>query len=277
MRTHRIHALETLETKRCLTVSATVTAGGDLRVEGAADGAVEIVAVGANAYQVTDNGVVVADALAGVTDDICIALDDANEGAGNTVTLDLGDQAVDAVYANLGHGANSFAFVAGAAASLAYRGGGGADVVTLGGAIAGRAQLKLGGGNNAVTVSGTVGKLAVDARNGDDAVTIAATATIADNFFARLGGGSNTVTHNGRVDGNFRVLTANADDTVTIADAAVIGGATQLGLGQQREDRGHGRGQCGAGEGETEIAGGLGILKNAGRELGFYFRAAARR
>src|SRR5262245_23417981 len=37
MRTHRLLAIESLETKRCLTISATVSAGGDLRVEGAAD------------------------------------------------------------------------------------------------------------------------------------------------------------------------------------------------------------------------------------------------
>src|SRR5262245_52756575 len=106
MRCHRTPTFESLESKRCLAVTAAVTAGGDLLVEGTADGAVEIVAVSAGTYRVSDNGVVVADAdvLTGVTDDVRIDLEDAADGAVNSVTLNLGDQSVDAVYAYLGNG-----------------------------------------------------------------------------------------------------------------------------------------------------------------------------
>jgi hypothetical protein len=54
-------ALETLESRRCLTVSAVASAGGDLLISGTPDGAVETVAVSAETSGVTATGVVVAD------------------------------------------------------------------------------------------------------------------------------------------------------------------------------------------------------------------------
>jgi hypothetical protein len=94
------------------------------------------VAVSSGAYQVTDNGVVIADstALTGVTKDIKINIDQ-TAGADNTVSLDLGGQTVDHVIANLGNGANSLTVSNGTAASLSYAGGSGADMVELDSAI----------------------------------------------------------------------------------------------------------------------------------------------
>jgi hypothetical protein len=98
-------------------------------------------------------------------------------------------------------------------------------------------------------------------------VTIAETAAIAGNFSARLGEGENSVTHNGTIEGDFRVVSANEDDTVTIADTATIGGEQQLGLGEQTEYQGHGG--CGGGRE-------FGELQLNGRQLGFYYRGFRR-
>ena len=77
MRYQRRIVFEPLESRLCLSVSATVS-HGDLVVTGDADGAVEITAVGAGGSQVTDNGSVIADGtdLQGVTDDIHIDIDE---------------------------------------------------------------------------------------------------------------------------------------------------------------------------------------------------------
>jgi hypothetical protein len=99
-----------------LAVTATVT-DGDLVVEGDADGAIEIVAVSAGAYRVTDNGIVVADetVLQGITDDIHIELEVSIGGTNDIVTVDLAGQTVDKIYADLGNGDNSFELLGGTA------------------------------------------------------------------------------------------------------------------------------------------------------------------
>ena len=109
MTDRRLRTFESLENRRALAVTAAVSAGGDLIVSGNADGAVEIVAVSAGAYRVTDNGVVIADAdvLTGVTDDVRINLD-RTAGADDSVTVTLGSNVVDTVYARLGNGNNTF-------------------------------------------------------------------------------------------------------------------------------------------------------------------------
>ena len=78
---------ERLEARRYLTVAADLV-DGDLIIDGQADGAVEIAALEAGQFQVTDNGVVVG-TLDGVTDDIRINLDaDATEtGAGSGASV----------------------------------------------------------------------------------------------------------------------------------------------------------------------------------------------
>jgi hypothetical protein len=72
------------------------------------------------------------------------------------------------------------------------------------------------------------------------------------------------VTQAGTVDGDFRVVSLNEDDTVDITDTAVIGGETILGLGEQSELRG-----CGGGRE-------FGELRLNGRQLGFFFRRGLR-
>jgi hypothetical protein len=65
----------------------------------------------------------------------------------------------------------------------------------------------------------------------------------------------------------------NEDDVVDITDTAVIGGETNLGLGEQ-EEFGHGcHGGIGIGLG---IGRGLESLALNGRNLGFYYRGFRR-
>ncbi len=48
-------------------------------------------------------------------------------------------------------------------------------------------------------------------------------------------------TLDGSVEGNLNVLSANADDVLTVSDTATVSGDTNLGAGEQRGHRGGGR------------------------------------
>ena len=87
---------------------------GDLIVPGDADGAVEITAVDADTYTVTDNGVMVSTAE-GVTDDFRIKLD-ATAEANDSLTLNLNGQTIDKLMVDLGGGDNSFTLQGGTVA-----------------------------------------------------------------------------------------------------------------------------------------------------------------
>jgi hypothetical protein len=224
---------EVLENRFCLAVTAMVTDGGDLIVEGDADGAVKIVAVSEGTFRVTDNGVVIADetTLQGVTDDIRIRLDTDAEDNNDVVTIDLAGQSVDRVYANLGDGDNSFELTGGTAHGLVYRGGDDNDGVALGGTIESRALVSLGDGDNDLMVTGEVGSLAVCGGDGADMVAIAATAILSRSVSTKLGGGDNSFTHNGTIEGRLLVSARDGADTVSVAEGATIGGTAKIALG----------------------------------------------
>ncbi len=184
MATHRQNRFETLEKRLALAVTAAVT-DGDLIVQGDADGAVEIAAMGGGAFQVTDNGNVVADAttLTGVNDDIRIQIDK-TAGADNSVTLDLTNETVDRVYASLGDGDNALQLIGGTAGSFYFRGGDGVDNVEMGATVTGSAIVRLGDGENNLTASSDVGRL--DVCGGDDADTVSLDATVRGNATVAL-------------------------------------------------------------------------------------------
>lgn len=228
----RLQRFEPLENRICLTVSASVV-DGDLVVTGDADGAVEIVAVGEGTYQVSDAGVVVADAtvLTDVTDDIRIRLESSSTGTDDTVSLDLGDQTVDRIYADLGDGNNLFEFVSGTAHSLTYRGGSGGDSVSLAGTINSRAMVSLGSGDNDLTLSGEAGSLSVRGGDGADFVSIATSGIVDDNVTAHLGNGDNSLDVAGSIGGNLRVSGWDGADIVSLAETAVIADSVYASLG----------------------------------------------
>jgi hypothetical protein len=175
----RLHRLELLEGRLCLSVSASVS-DGNLIVKGDADGPVVITATAAGVFTVTDNGVTVADAttLTGVTGNIRINLEQTTKGTDDTVTVDLGSQTVDAVYANLGSGTNSFELTGGTASKLYYRGGSGNDTVQIDSTVTGGAYVELGGGDNGLTVNSEVGRLGVSGGSGVDSVSLASTSIV---------------------------------------------------------------------------------------------------
>ena len=96
--------------------------------------------------------------LTGVNRNVKIDIDE-SAGADNTVTLDLGTQAVEKIYADLGDGTNSLSVTGGSAKSFQFDGGSGADTVSLTTPVSGYADVKLGNGDNSLTVNGTVGNL----------------------------------------------------------------------------------------------------------------------
>jgi hypothetical protein len=232
MNNRKFRKFESLENRLCLSVSVSVDAG-DLVVSGDADGAVEIVAVSAGAYRVTDNGVLIADesTLTGVTDDIRINLEENVAGTNDTVTIDLGGQTVDRVYAELGDGDNSFELTNGTASVLNYRGGDGIDSVALSATIESRALVSLGDGANDLTVSGAVGQLTVHGGDDADLVAITDTADVSKGVIAHLGDGDNSLSIAGTVEGQLLVSARDGADTVTVAEGATIGRNVRLALG----------------------------------------------
>src|SRR5207248_7180740 len=160
---------ERLEGRYCLTVAAAVT-DGNLVVSGDADGAVTITAVDATTYKITDNGADVA-TVDNVTGSIRLGLD-ATAGKNDSVTIDLGGQAVDRIMANLGNGDNS--------------------LTVQGGTVHGNLQLTGGSGN--------------------DSLTIAADAKVEKSVMARLGDGDNKVEVDGSVSRDVVVTGTDGDD-----------------------------------------------------------------
>jgi hypothetical protein len=232
MRSQLFRRFEPLENRLCLSVSVAVT-DGDLVVSGDADGAVEIVAVSEGAYRVTDNGVLIADetTLVGVTDDIHIDLEGTDDGANDTVTVDLGGQAVDRIYAELGDGDNVFEVLNGTATSLVYRGGDGIDSVSIDATVESRATLTLGDGDNDLTVTSAVGNLAIHGGDGADLVAIAESATVSGGITAKLGDGDNSLTLAGDVEGHLLVSARDGADTVSVAETATVGRSARIALG----------------------------------------------
>src|SRR5688500_19027718 len=89
-RTSRHLRFESIEHRLCLAVTAGLAANGDLLVEGDSAGAIEIVALDADSFQVSENAVVVG-TVDGVRRGIRIALGAAND----VVTLDLAGQSLN--------------------------------------------------------------------------------------------------------------------------------------------------------------------------------------
>jgi hypothetical protein len=108
-------------------------------------------------------------------------------------------------------------------------------------------KLKLGEGDNSLTVEGTIeGHLLYHGRDGNDAVQLSETAQVGGSVIAVLGDGENSLTHAGTIEGNLIVRSQNENDTVDVADGATVGGMTHIGVGEQvdcalRNMGGHGR------------------------------------
>jgi hypothetical protein len=222
-------AFESLEERRYLTVDVSVSDDGDLVVVGDADGAVAITAVDAGTFEVTDNGVVVA-TVEGVTDDIRIRLAGEGEGADDQVTVNLGEQAVDIVYANLGEGDNSLIVGGGTVErGLFYWGGDGNDAVEIDSTVERCLSVSLGDGDNTVSLAGSLGSVSLRGGDGNDAVTV--TASITGSLQASLGDGENSLSVAGAVEGSVRYRGGEGNDAVTIAESASVGGNVLAKLG----------------------------------------------
>ena len=246
-----LHGIESLESRRCLTVLVEVS-NGDLIVSGQADGLVDIAAVEQGVFRVTDNGVVIpavdehgnsVDTFSGVDDDIRIRLDIDGTETNDDVTVDLKEHHVDRILVDLGSGDNRFMLERGiVAGSLFYRGVGGDDTVGIGAeaSVEGNVIARMGGGANTVNVEGDVGRnLMVRAGAGDDIVEIGEDARIERSVRAALGGGDNTVEHAGEVGRSLAVRAGDGDDTVRILAEAVVGRRMRLALGNGDNETTH--------------------------------------
>jgi hypothetical protein len=227
-----LRAVERLEDRYCLTVAAALD-NGMLAVTGDADGAVAITATDATTYKVSDNNADVA-TVSNVTGGIKVAID-ATAGKDDTVTIDLGEQSVDRVMANLGDGDNNLTLQNGTVnGNLQFTGGTGNDSLTLvaGATVAKSLTARMGAGDNALDVEGTVSRdVVMIAGAGDDTLTIGADATISRNVIALLGGGDNTVSIAGDVARGATILAGRGNDTVDVTSDATIGRSVVAALG----------------------------------------------
>ena len=231
MRNRRKLKREALESRIYLAATAVVD-DGDLVISGDAEGDIEIVAVGSGAYEVSEGGVVIADSteLQGITDDIRIVLEATTNSTDDDVLLDLGGEAVDRVYANLGGGNNTFGVTGGSAANILYRGGDGIDDVEIDSTIDRFAWICLGEGDNGLTVNSDIGRLFV--RGGNDADNVALSElAIVGSASIRLGEGSNQLIHEGAVEGRLKVRGGDGGDVVTVGENAMVDDSVQLHLG----------------------------------------------
>lgn len=223
---------ESLENRYCMDVSVAVV-GGDLRLSGDANGALEVAVLESGDFQVTDAGVVVA-TVAGVTDDLQIQLD-ADQGADNSVTLDLGGQTFDRLSVNLGAGDNTLTVQNGTlAGGFSYSGGNDADNVTLAGdlALSSTALVQLGDGNNGLSIAGSLERsLLVFGGAGDDTVALAADGNVRGDLVATLGEGANSTTIAGEIGRALHVSGGQEDDIVSILADASVGRDALLRLG----------------------------------------------
>ena len=143
---------EKVESRLCLALTVGVASNGDLEVTGDTTGPVEIVALDADSYQVSENSVPLT-IVDGVTRAIRISLG----GSNDVVTLDLANQTVGgSVLVNLGDGDNSLTVKDGTIRGhLVVEGGAGADVIDVQRDIAvfKNATFNLGAGDNIATLS----------------------------------------------------------------------------------------------------------------------------
>jgi len=233
--------LEPLENRLLLAVTAMVTDGGDLIVEGDAEAAIVISAQGEGNFLVTEGGNPVGEGdgiFAGVVDDIKIKLNEVPESteeaptsADDDVRVELGEEAVDTVVAKLGQGVNSFALTGGSASRLYYRGGSAEDSVSVDTAVEQFVFTRLGHGENDVEILGDVGHLLVYGGRDGDQVQIGEEASTAHSVRAYLGDGTNVVETDGAIGGYLKVATRHGDDSVTVGEDAVVTGGVKAYLG----------------------------------------------
>jgi hypothetical protein len=220
--------IECLEDRLLMTVEASLSSDGDLVVQGDANGAVEISVVESGGFQVSDNGVVVA-TIDGVDDDMRIRI--TGEGD-DRVTLNLGAQVVDKVFAALGAGINAFAISGGTIErELAYRGGSGNDILNIDSTVAGRLFARLGSGDNGLTLAGTLGSVHVDGGGGMDTVSLEEGGIVEGSFRASLGNGDNSLSIEGMIEEDLKYGGGAGDDTVNLVAGATVDGDTHVRLG----------------------------------------------
>src|SRR5882757_10069446 len=100
----RLLRFEQFESRLCLATTVGLGSNGDLQVSGDTAGPIEIIALDADSYNVTENGAPLA-TVNGVTRAIRLELGSSNDD----VTLDLAGQTVNKdVLVNLGGGNNTF-------------------------------------------------------------------------------------------------------------------------------------------------------------------------
>ncbi len=240
MRRNLGRTLERLEDRRLLTVAAEVI-DGDLAVTGTPDGNVEIVATGADTFDIWDNGELVV-ALTGVNDDIRVQIDSGDGATDDTVEMRLAGASVDRVFVDLGDGTNRLILADGATGgSVQFLGGEGDDSLEVyDGVVVGRSLMAfLGDGDNTVDIQGNIQRsLTIYASEGEDLIELGDSSEVGGRVAIRAGGGDNTTLIGGSVAGSLYYRGGGDSDLVDVLATAAIDGRSTLRLGRGDNDLG---------------------------------------
>lgn len=246
---------EKFEDRLCLTVGVMVTDAGTLVVNGMADGPVEIIATGETAFQVTDNGIVVAD-VEGVEKNIVVRIDgrDAGVPTDDSVSIDLADNSVDNVFASLGHGTNQFNISGDQSIDrMIFHGGDGDDTVNINVDTEFVALALTRAGDDTVNMLADANRVRIRTGDGNDSVTLGG-GTTAESIGLRLGDGDNTVHSNATVSRMLAIRGGDGADQIGLGEESAVGRRLSVAMG-------HGDNQLGlAGsvEGNTFVRAGAG-------------------
>ena len=271
------HDFRQFEERICLTVSAAVNDMGSLHVRGDADGPVEIVATGEGAFDITDDGSLVA-SVDGVTKNIIVFLDGAGNGnngssdaaasaSNDHVSIQLNDQDVDNVLVRLGHGDNRFDIAGDEAIDrVLYFGGEDADEVNLGVDTDFMALALTGAGDDAINLLADANRARFRMGLGNDTATLRQSSS-ATRVAVGLGAGDDTLQVNGDVTEGLFVRGEQGNDEIGIGADASIGSRLNIRLGNGDNSVGI-AGNVG---GHLNIVGGSGadqVVMNPGSDIG---------
>lgn len=215
---------ESLENRRLMAVTVN-TYQDNMRVFGVAEGPVEVVAVAADTYRVSENGVEIG-TYSGIKENLRIDLDQSGQATKDQVRVDMMDQWIRHVVINVGDG-DDFVKVSGrprfdGTKTFAVYAGAGKDTVETDNWVRDWHTVDLGDGDDTFLHEKFAGaKLRLFGGNGNDRVTIAPDSGFSKGFFMSLGGGNDSV-EIAKLHGYAAQINAGVgDDAISILDAQI--------------------------------------------------------
>jgi hypothetical protein len=229
MRKRNRPGYQKLENRVCLAVSAVLSDSGSLRVSGDADGDVSIVATDTG-INVTDNGVDIGSFEEASS--IRVIIDRGSEtAADNNLSIDLGDQSVDFVFATLGDGDNRFELSGNLSVErVLFIGGSGNDTMNVDIVTERIVAAWMQAGDDVLSVDADANFVLMGGGVGSDTINLAEGTSIG-NVIARLGHGDNAANFHGEVNDTLSVRGGSGVDVIELSATSTVGQQAHFILG----------------------------------------------